>query len=201
MEDKTLDFYTNELKGLAEKYGMTVNELIDESGSSLFNTDDYCRINSLLMIIESFYRDNLQFTKIRDVKSPVRGTTGSAGLDLFTPNELDYTINPGESVLIPSGLKVLIPDNHVGYLKNKSSIACNGLILGACVIDNDYRGEILINLHNISNNPICIEKNKKITQLIIQSVNLDDASEITNEQYDRTPVTGRGQGGFGSTGS
>ena len=93
----------------------------------------------------------MKFLKIRPVKDPTRGTSKSAGIDLYIPFEITtIELKPGESTLIPSGLKVDVPKNHVFVAMNKSGIATKkGLSVGACVIDEDYQGEIHIHLTNI----------------------------------------------------
>ena len=92
----------------------------------------------------------MKFLKTRDVKDPNRGTPQSAGIDLFIPN--DFTpqfIKPGDSILIPSGLKINVPKDHVFIMMNKSGVAVKKhLDVGACVIDEDYQGEIHIHLIN-----------------------------------------------------
>jgi dUTP pyrophosphatase len=142
------------------------------------------------------------YTKTKDVKDPNRGTEGSAGIDFYIPNEVQpITLGPGESCNIPSGIKVLIPYGYAGIFFNKSGVAIKGLNVGACVVDSDYRGEVHLNLHNVSNLNITINPGQKIVQMLIQPVNMSSVICITEEQYNMQPSTERGTGGFGSTGS
>ena len=146
----------------------------------------------------------MKFLKVRPVKDPTRGTSKSAGIDLYVPYEFDdLMLQPGESILIPSGLKVEVPSNHVFVAMNKSGIATKrGLQVGACVIDEDYQGEIHIHLTNVTKNPAAICGGDKIVQCLILPINyegvemVDDESEMWNGE-----VTERGSGGFGSTGT
>jgi len=117
----------------------------------------------------------MKFLKIRPVKDPTRGTSKSAGIDLYIPFEITtIELKPGESTLIPSGLKVDVPKNHVFVAMNKSGIATKkGLSVGACVIDEDYQGEIHIHLTNISNNSTTIEGGDKIVQCLILPINYE----------------------------
>ena len=77
----------------------------------------------------------MKFLKIKDVKTPTRGTSQSAGIDLYIPNDYPPTlIDSQESVFIPSGLKINVPENHVLIAMNKSGVALKkNLQVGACV--------------------------------------------------------------------
>jgi len=146
----------------------------------------------------------MKFLKIRSVKDPTRGTSKSAGIDLYVPFEITtIELKPGESTLIPSGLKVDVPKNHVFVAMNKSGIATKkGLSVGACVIDEDYQGEIHIHLTNISNNSTTIEGGDKIVQCLILPINYEGVEIVESEdQMWNGEVTERGSGGFGSTGT
>lgn len=146
----------------------------------------------------------MKFLKIRSVKDPTRGTSKSAGIDLYIPFEITtIELKPGESTLIPSGLKVDVPKNHVFVAMNKSGIATKkGLSVGACVIDEDYQGEIHIHLTNISNNSTTIEGGDKIVQCLILPINYEGVEIVESEdQMWNGEVTERGSGGFGSTGT
>ena len=88
----------------------------------------------------------MQIAKIRNVKTPTRGTNGSAGIDFYVPD--DYpdslcTIPPGDRFFIPSGIKANVPEGYALIAMNKSGVALKkGLMVGACVVDSDYQGEI-----------------------------------------------------------
>ncbi len=146
----------------------------------------------------------MKFLKIRDVKSPSRGTSKSAGIDLFVPNDFEYrTLNPGDSILIPAGLKANVPENYAFIAFNKSGVSTKKhLAVGACVIDEDYQGEIHIHLYNFGNDPVTINPGDKIIQCVLVPV-LYETVEIveTEEQLWEGKITERGEGGFGSTGT
>lgn len=142
----------------------------------------------------------MKISKIKNVKTPSRGTDKSAGIDFYIPNDFITTILlPGESIKIPSGIKVSIPEDYVMIAFNKSGIALSGLTVGACVIDEDYQGEIHIHLINHTNNNIDIIAGKKITQFILLPVLYDDI-EVVDDDLLFLKKTDRGSGGFGSTG-
>tara|TARA_R110002020_G_scaffold392352_1_gene602619 strand:+ start:7124 stop:7567 length:444 start_codon:yes stop_codon:yes gene_type:complete len=142
----------------------------------------------------------LRISKVRSVKTPNRGTKESAGIDFYIPNDfLHCTVKPGQSLLIPSGIKANIPKGHMLQVCNKSGVAIKGLIVGACIVDSDYQGEIHINIWNVSNKDVEIEPGRKIVQMILIPIELPTIVQMRdvdlfNEKSDR------GAGGFGSTG-
>lgn len=161
----------------------------------------------------------IKYSKLRDVKSPSRGTTQSAGVDFFVPNDWNdgkpRPVLPGDRVLIPSGIKVSIPSEHALIAFNKSGVASKtGLIVGACVVDEDYQGEIHINMINTNeekeylsdghyvkdNGIVTITPGEKLVQFLLLPINYADLQEFPiTELY--TAKTERGIGGFGSTGT
>jgi dUTP pyrophosphatase len=146
----------------------------------------------------------MKFLKIRDVKSPSRGTSKSAGIDLFIPNDFEYqTLNPGDSILIPAGLKANVPENYAFIAFNKSGVSTKKhLAVGACVIDEDYQGEIHIHLYNFGNDPVTINPGDKIIQCVLVPVLYENVEIVeTEEQLWEGKITERGEGGFGSTGT
>ena len=146
----------------------------------------------------------MKILKVRNVKTPERGTPGSAGIDLFIPDDfVTTTIKVNESILIPSGIKANIPDNHVLIAMNKSGIAVKkSLLIGACVIDEDYQGEMHIDLKNAGTIPQTLHAGDKIIQLVCLPVNYVSIEEVNSEEdLFNNITTHRGSGGFGSTGS
>jgi dUTP pyrophosphatase len=138
--------------------------------------------------------------KIRSVKTPSRGTAKSAGIDFYVPDDYpSTTIFPGEAILIPSGIKAQVPEGFALVAFNKSGIATkNRLSVGACVVDEDYEGEIHLHLYNTSQNKmVTIEPGMKLTQFVLLPVNYQNVEEV-NEFPERQ--SDRGSGGFGSTG-
>jgi len=149
----------------------------------------------------------MKFLKTRDVKSPNRGTSHSAGIDLFVPNDWNgghpMVMDHGDSVLIPSGIKFNVPRGKVLIAENKSGVATKkGLILGACVIDEDYLGEVHIHLIKATKGPIEVSPGDKIIQLVLSTVEYCDLDEVKSlEELSEGKYTERGEGAFGSTGT
>lgn len=162
----------------------------------------------------------MKFIKIRDVKSPVRGNPTDSGIDFFVPNDLksikrtpllsklgeepremgEFEIKPGEGLLIPSWIKVILEPWKDLVFENKSWVASNKwLIIGAKVVDSSYRGEIHIHVINTSNEAMYFYAWEKLAQGIIRPVVLDTPEEITEEEYEKESNTDRGAGWFGST--
>jgi dUTP pyrophosphatase len=176
--------------------------------------------------------NKVQFTKIRDVKSPRRANTNDAGMDFFIPNfsneffqdlaqknvnntlsfhvekdengerYLEIVIPAHSQVNIPSGIRVNILDKNTFLLaQNKSGVATKyRLVVGACVVDADYQGEVHLNMINTSDKPIKLRTGQKIVQFIHLPYIKTELEEITNEQYESIGVSDRGTGGFASSG-
>ena len=143
----------------------------------------------------------MKFTKIRDVKTPTRGTPGSAGIDFYIPNNFEMTnLEPNERINIPSGIKVKVPSDFMLCAFNKSGIANNfGLLVGACIIDEDYQGEIHLNVINTSREIICLTPGLKLVQFVLIPVFYDNLDEVDEDKL-YLKQTERGIGAFGSTG-
>lgn len=166
----------------------------------------------------------IKFKKVRTVKTPNRTHVHDAGIDFFIPeyseelaksivdfnkkntgsatdiecNEDGLVIQPGGRVLVPSGIQVDIEDKAT-YLKaeNKSGISSRlGLVIGACVVDADYHGEIHINLINTSNKPVTLKYGQKVVQFIEQRYYSSVWTEVDHINTD----SDRSTNGFGSTG-
>lgn len=145
---------------------------------------------------------SLKFTKIRNVKSPTRGTAKSAGIDFFVPESFpNTTLGFGQQVIIPSGIKVKVPEDCALIAFNKSGIATkNQLQVGACVVDEDYQGEVHINVYNRGVESVTITPGMKLTQFILMPVEYCSIVEVEDEgELYCGVVTQRGDGGFGST--
>lgn len=143
----------------------------------------------------------MRVAKVRPVKTPARGTPQSAGLDFFVPEGAQFTVQPGGSALIPSGIKVSVPRGHALVAFNKSGVATKkGLIVGACVVDEDYQGEIHLHLMNVGQEPQSISPGDKITQFVLLPV-LYDSVEVVEPSSLYEQATVRGDGAFGSTGA
>ena len=144
----------------------------------------------------------MKIAKTRDVKTPTRGTLQSAGLDFYIPDgwTMDNPIWPGQSVCIPSGIKANVPSGYALIAFNKSGVALKkGLDVGACVVDEDYQGEIHLHLTNVSREKIRLAAGEKIVQFVLLPVNYAEV-EVVEEEHLFDEETERGSGGFGSTG-
>ena len=137
----------------------------------------------------------LEFKRVDDRATlPSRGSELSAGLDLFSIEEI--TIGPRQRVLAKTGLAVAIPPGHYGRIAPRSGLAMkHGLDVLSGVIDSDYRGEIGCLLYNTGDETIDLPAQTKICQLIVEKIELPTA--VWADQLDETQ---RGSGGFGSTG-
>jgi len=158
----------------------------------------------------------MQIAKVRTVKTPTRGTPRSAGLDFYVPDDLSMisdklhgawpqsfdtiSIAPGGSAFIPSGIKANIPDGHALIAFNKSGVALKkSLFIGACVIDEDYQGEIHLHVVNVGNETVSISAGEKLIQLVLVPVSYESV-QVVDESLLFAQDSQRGSGGFGSTG-
>jgi len=136
---------------------------------------------------------------------PSRGNPSDAGLDIyFSPKEhAPVTINPGESVILGTGLKFGVPHGYMLEVKNRSSVASmRSLLVGACVVDSGYDGEVFVNLHNVGTKVQVVDPHSKIAQVVMTPVVSFRAMETSNPNvYDWYPITisDRGDGALGST--
>lgn len=129
---------------------------------------------------------------------PTRGSKHAAGYDLYACSDEDVKIAPHCTVKVRTGLSIAIPEGYFGAVYARSGLSAKkGLRPANCVgvVDPDYRGEIIVALHNDTDAEKTIEKNERIAQLVVMpylSVEFREAAELDD--------TERGSGGFGSTG-
>ena len=142
----------------------------------------------------------LRIKKLREeAVLPERKTDGSAGYDLCACIGAPLTLEPGEMVLLPTGLAAEIPQGMGGFIFTRSGLGIkHGVAVtnGVGVIDSDYRGEIHVGLRNSGKAPYTLQPGERVAQLILLPVCLlpvEEADELTSTQ--------RGEGGFGSTGT
>ena len=129
---------------------------------------------------------------------PTYGSDGAAGADLYACLEAPVTIEPGKTVFIPTGLSLEVPVGCAGLIYARSSLGTKRGLAPANkvgVVDSDYRGEVMVALHNHGFEPQTIVPGDRVAQLLITPV-LTPAYVEMEELTD----TDRGQGGFGSTG-
>lgn len=130
---------------------------------------------------------------------PKYATEYSAGADLYSCIQNDVTIQPNETAFIKTGISLEIPCGYAGFIYARSGLASrNGLAPAnkVGVIDSDYRGEIIVALHNQSNIPQTIADKMRIAQLVIAPYIQAEFNEVST-----LDDTDRGTGGFGSTGA
>ena len=173
----------------------------------------------------------LVFTRIREVKSPTKAHPTDAGIDFFVPDAKAWTdeyksmirtysrnpddkdlifvgvngveVAPGAHVAIPSGIKTIIPQGLAMMMVNKSGVATKmKLDHSACLIDSEYRDELIFCFFNNNQERVVIEPGMKITQgLIVPVINLN-LQECLNCVYDDIAKAGSDRGGgFGSSGT
>lgn len=135
-------------------------------------------------------------------KLPVRAHDTDAGMDFFfCPVESSVMrIDPGRSVLLPTGVKVEVPPNCMLQVMNKSGVASKrSLVAGACVVDEGYTGEIFVNLHNIGTETQFIESGEKVAQGVFVKIE-KPRLRVVEEDNIYGGNTSRGSGALGSTG-
>ena len=144
----------------------------------------------------------MKITRVRDVKVPTRGTPQSAGIDFYVPNSFkEKSLGPGHKAFIPSGIKANVPPGHALIAFNKSGVALKkNLFVGACVVDEDYQGEIHLHVVNVGSETVKIEPGEKLVQLVLVPVFYDTIEEVKQEDL-FSETSERGTGGFGSTGN
>ncbi len=131
-------------------------------------------------------------------KLPYRGSESAAGYDLFADITEDIIIKPHETAMIHTGLACAIPEGYFGGIYARSGLASKeGLRPANCtgVVDSDYRGELMVALHNDSQEERSVVSGEKIAQMIIQPY-----LAVSFEETEELDETARGAGGFGSTG-
>lgn len=141
--------------------------------------------------------------KIKKLKEeailPTYGSTYSAGADLYACLEEDVTIENGKTVLIPTGLSMEIPVGYAGLIYARSGLATKKGLAPANkvgVIDSDYRGEVMVALHNHGLEPQVVSPKERIAQLVVTPFLKVEFKEVNHLED-----TERGTGGFGSTGA
>ena len=129
---------------------------------------------------------------------PAYGSVSAAGADLYAVTDGTVTFLPGETKLIHTGLAVEIPEGYAGLIYARSGLATKRGLAPANkvgVVDADYRGEVMVSLHNHSSATQTIESGERIAQLVITpflKAEFTESEELSD--------TARGAGGFGSTG-
>ncbi|MBQ4430961.1 MAG: dUTP diphosphatase [Synergistaceae bacterium] len=137
------------------------------------------------------------FREANTIAIPQYATPGSSGVDLCST--MYCMIKPGDMALIPTGIKLAIPEGYEGQIRPRSGLALDKKIIipnSPGTIDSDYRGEIRVLLMNMGDDPFTITFGDRIAQLVFAPV-----AQATFEEVKSLEPTKRGAGGFGSTGT
>lgn len=144
---------------------------------------------------------NIKFLKLsEDVQIPRYAHKGDAGMDVRSM--IDCRLDAGETKLIPTGLKCIIPEGYEIQMRSRSGLSLKeGLVClnSPGTIDSNYRGEIGVILHNSSNTIRFVNKYDRIAQLVVNELPKVEVLEVTEDEFNNYSTT-RGEGGFGSTG-
>jgi dUTP pyrophosphatase len=128
---------------------------------------------------------------------PKHQQEGDAGVDLHARE--DIKIEAGEWKLVPTGVAMAVPEGYVGLIAPRSGLALRsgiGVVNGPGVLDSGYRGELKVILINHGQEEVTLERGERIAQLVVVP-----ATEVELVEVDELPDSGRGEDGFGSTGS
>ena len=135
----------------------------------------------------------------REVPYPYYASSGAAAMDIHACLDDDVTIQPGQRVMIPTGLAIALPDaGYVALIFARSGLGVkHGIVPANCVgvIDSDYRGEVLVGLYNHSQKPFVVQPGDRVAQLVLMPVYTPEI-QVCQELEE----SHRGTGGFGSTG-
>jgi dUTP pyrophosphatase len=144
---------------------------------------------------------DLQFKKLShalDLPLPFYESESAAGMDLRAALDFPINLNPGKRALIPTGLKMALPEGYEAQIRPRSGLAWrNGITMlnTPGTIDADYRGEIKVLAVNLGEEIFTIHHGERIAQMVIAPVQRCKVCEVKT-----LPKTERGAGGFGSTG-
>ena len=134
----------------------------------------------------------------KNVKLPTYKTSGSSGMDLMAHIKNKKNINPGKTLIIPTGIAVTVPKNYEIQIRPRSGLAAKkgiSILNTPGTVDSDYRGEIKIILINFSKKLFVVKSGDRIAQMILCPIAKGTLKEVI-----KLPRTIRGKGGFGSTG-
>ncbi len=134
----------------------------------------------------------------RNAIIPTRGSVSSAGYDLYACLENSVEIKPGETVKIPTGLAIEVPEGYVGLIFARSGLSINKNIapankVGVC--DSDYRGEYIVALKNDGDSTYIVKNKDRVAQLVVVPF-----LDVEFKEVENLTETKRGENGFGSTG-
>ena len=132
-----------------------------------------------------------------DLPLPRYAKGGDAGADIVS--RIDITLAPGERALVPTGIAIALPDGYVALVHPRSGLAIKHgvtMVNAPGTVDAGYRGELhIILINHDKSEPVSFKRGDRIAQLVIQKVERAEFIEVQD-----LPGSGRGTGGFGSTG-
>jgi len=133
----------------------------------------------------------------KSIPLPVYAKGGDAGADIVS--RIDITLNPGERALVPTGISIALPDGYAAFVHPRSGLAIKHgvtMVNAPGTVDAGFRGELqCIMINHDPHQAITFKKGDRIAQLVIQKVERAEFVEVRD-----LPGSGRGTGGFGSTG-
>ena len=144
---------------------------------------------------------DVQITRLphgKDLPLPAYQSALAAGMDLLAAVAEPMTLAPGQRALIPTGIAIALPAGFEAQVRPRSGLAAKHgvtVLNTPGTIDADYRGEVQVILINLGEASVAIERGMRIAQMVIGSVSRAELREV-----DALSATGRGSGGFGSTG-
>ena len=179
-----------------------LNSVINKASDN-FILEDYgvvnCSFNSQMDLKDLSAGVVLKIKKVKDnAEIPRYQTEGSSGMDLCAAIDNIVIIPPLQRVFVPTGIAIELPLGYEAQVRPRSGLSSkHGITLANCVgtIDSDYRGEIIVPLINLSDSAYSIQPGERIAQMIISNyerVGIKEVNELSS--------SGRGEGGFGSTG-
>jgi dUTP pyrophosphatase len=133
-----------------------------------------------------------------DIPLPAYATEGSAGMDICAAVDNEVVLEPGQTMLIPSGFAIALPHGTEAQIRPRSGLAIKhqvGILNAPGTIDSDYRGEVKVILTNFGTKSFVVRRGERIAQMVIARY-----ARATWEERDQLDQTGRGSGGFGHTG-
>ncbi len=144
--------------------------------------------------------EEVKIKKVKETaKIPTYGTDNAAGADLYACIEEEMIFAPHETKMVPTGISLEIPAGYAGLIYARSGLASKRDLAPANkvgVIDSDYRGEVMVVIHNHGEKEQTIEPNERIAQLILTPYLKANFKEVTDLEDSE-----RGSNGFGSTGT
>ena len=133
-----------------------------------------------------------------DLPLPSYETAGAAGLDLRAAVDAPVSLEPGERAAIPTGIAIALPEGYEAQVRARSGLARRhgiAMVNAPGTVDSDYRGELQVLLINLGREAFTVGRGDRVAQLVVAPV-----ARIAWEEVEALDATGRGAGGFGSTG-